>query len=140
MAVKEQVTRIKVINALEPQVIGSDTTTTGAIIDTADFDLGVSFAVLATAYTDGTFTLKIEDGDDAALADAADVDSSMLVYGTLPAVSAGASEGDVMAKEGVHSAKRYVRASIVSTSVTTGATLQVIAILGAEVLSTAQAA
>lgn len=140
MAIKEQATMVKVVNALEPQVIGSDTTTTGGIIDTAAFDMGVTFAVLVTAYTDGTFTLKIEDGDNSSLTDAADVSTSQLVYGTLPAVSAGAAEGDIMAKEGVHSTKRYIRPSIVSTSVTTGATVQVVAILGAEVLPTPQAA
>lgn len=139
MPVQETVTKHKVINALEPQVIGSDTTTAGAIIDTADFDMGVFFSMLTTAYTDGTFTLKIEHGDDSGLSDAADVDSAMLVYGSLPANSAGASEGDVMAKEGVHSTKRYLRASIVSTSVTTGATVQVIAVMGGEVLPVAQA-
>lgn len=139
MAIKEQATMIKVVNALEPQVIGSDTTTTGGIIDTAHYDMGVTFAVLVTAYTDGTFTLKIEDGDNSGLSDAADVSTSQLVYGALPAISAGASEGDIMAKEGVHSTKRYIRASIVSTSVTTGATVQVVAIIGAEVLPTPQA-
>lgn len=139
MPTKEGATAIKVMNALEPQVIGSNTTTTGAIIDTADFDLGLCFAVLVTARTDGTFTLKIEDGDDAALADAADVATAQLVYGALPAISAGASEGDIMAKEAVHSTKRYVRPSIVSTGVTTGATVQVVAIKWAELLPTPQA-
>lgn len=138
MPTREGATAIKVLNALEPQVIATDTTTTGAILDTADFDMGICFALLVTAYTDGTYTLKIEDGDDSGLSDAADVSSDMLVYGTLPAISAGASEGDVMAKEAVHSTKRYVRASIVSTSTTTGATVQVIAIKWAELLPTPQ--
>lgn len=138
MPTREGATAIKVMNALEPQVIGSNTTTTGAIIDSADFDMGVCFAVLVTAYTDGTFTLKIEDGDNSGLSDAADVDSTMLVYGTLPAIAAGASEGDIMAKEAVHSTKRYLRPSIVSTGVTTGATVQVVAIKWAENLPTPQ--
>lgn len=140
MPIKENATAIKVINAFEPQEIASDTTTTGAIIDTADFDMGVTFAMLVYGYTDGTYTLKLEDGDNSALTDAAVLDSSQLVYGTLPAISAGAAEGAVMAKEGVHSTKRYVRASVVSTSVTTGAYVQIVAILGAEQLPTPQAA
>lgn len=138
MATKTQASYIRVFNALEPQVIATDTTTTGAIIDTADYDMGVTFAVLVTAYTDGTYTLKIEDGDDSGLSDAADVATTQLVYGSLPAVSAGSTEGDAMAKEGVHSAKRYIRASIVSTSTTTGATVQVVAIVGPEVLPAPQ--
>lgn len=139
MATKTQATYMRVFNALEPQVINTDTTTTGAILDTADYDMGVTFALLVTGYTDGTYTLKIEDGDDSGLSDAADVDSAMLVYGSLPAASAGASEGDALSKEGVHSTKRYIRPSIVSTSTTTGATVQVIAIMGPEVLPAAQA-
>lgn len=138
MPTKEQATHQKVMNALEPQVIGSNTTTTGAIIDTDDYDMGLYFAVLVTSYTDGTFTLKIEDGDNSGLSDAADVATAQLVYGTLPAVSAALAEGGIMPKEGVHSTKRYVRPSIVSTGVTTGATVQVIAIKGAEYLPTPQ--
>ena len=138
MATKSQATYIRVYDALEPQVIGSDTTTTGAIFDTADYDMGITFAVLCKSYTDGTYTLKIEHGDNSGLSDAADVDSAMLVYGTLPAVSAAMTEGDPMPREGVHSTKRYVRASLVSTSVTTGATLQVVLIKGPELLPAPQ--
>jgi hypothetical protein len=138
MPTREQATMQKVIKALEPQAISSDTTTTGAIIDTADFDGGVYFAVDVYAYTDGTYVLKIEDGDDSGLSDAADVATAQLVYGSLPSLTAAIAEGGVLAKEGVHSTKRYLRASIVSTSTATGASLQVIAVLGAEVLKTAQ--
>jgi hypothetical protein len=138
MPVKEQATKQVAINALEPQAISSDTTTTGAIIDTKDYDGGLYFAMFAYAYTDGTYTMKIEHGDDSGLSDAADVDSAMLVYGTLPALTAALAEGGVLAKEGVHSTKRYVRVSIVSTSTTTGASLAVVAVAGAEEMPTAQ--
>lgn len=138
MPVKEQATMQKVIKAFEPQAISSNTTTTGAIIDTADFDMGIYFAVDIYAYTDGTFTLKIEDGDDSGLSDAADVSTTQLVYGSLPALTAAIAEGGILAKEGIHSTKRYVRASIVSTGVTTGASVQVLAIAGAEVFKTSQ--
>ena len=138
MPTKEQVTMQKVIKALESQIIGSNTTTTGAIIDTADFDMGLYFAMDVSAWTDGTFTLKIEDGDDSGLSDAADVATAQLVYGTLPALGASLAEGAVMPKEGVHSTKRYVRVSIVSTAVTTGATVAVYAVLGAEMLKQPQ--
>lgn len=139
MPTKTNATYNRVFNALEPQVIATDTTTAGAIIDTAEYDMGVTFAMLVTAYTDGDYTLKIEHGDDAALADAADVDAAMLVYGTLPTVSAGSTEGDAMDKEGIHSTKRYVRPSVVSASTTTGATVQVVAIMSPENLPAPQA-
>jgi hypothetical protein len=138
MPVKEKVTQQRVINALEIQNIGSSTTTAGAIIDSADFDIGVYFALAVSNYTDGTYTLKIEHGDDSGLSDAADVDSAMLVYGTLPALSAALAEGAYLPREGVHSTKRYLRASIVSTGVTTGADAQVLAIVNPELVKTAQ--
>jgi hypothetical protein len=74
---------------------------------------------------DGTFTLLLEDGDDAALADAATVDSDFVV-GTLPALSASDSAGSA----GYVGKKRYVRASLVSTVVTSGGTVGVVAIKG----------
>jgi hypothetical protein len=141
MPVQEQASKQKVINALEPQAIGTNTTTTGAIIDTADYDSGVYFAMLCYAYTDGTYTMKIEHGDDASLSDAADVPAATkMVYGSLPALTAADSEGDVMAKEGVFGTNRYLRVSIVSTGVTTGASLAVVAVVGTELYPTPQAA
>jgi len=137
--IKEQVTAQSVINAFEVQAITSSTTTTGAIIDTKDYDLGLYFAMVVTAWVDGTYTLKIEDGDAANLSDAADVDSTSLVYGTLPALGAATAEGAFLTKEGVHSIKRYVRVSVVSTGVTAGASVGVLAIAGAEVCKTPQA-
>ena len=133
MPTHEQATSQVVIDALESQVIGSNTTTEGAIIDTADFDMGLYFAINCKSYTDGTFTLKLEDGDDSGLSDAAVLDVTQLVFGTLPAITAAIVEGGVLEKEGVHSTKRYVRASLVSTSVTTGATLTIVAVAGVEV-------
>jgi hypothetical protein len=138
MPVQEQATKQVVIMALVPVAIGSNTTTTGTIIDTADFDLGVYFVPFITAWTDGTFTLKIEDGDNSGLSDAAVVSSDQLVYKSLPALAAADVVGSTLSKEGVHSTKRYVRASIVSTGVTTGATVGIIAINGAELCPTAQ--
>lgn len=138
MPVKEHVTQQEVRNAVEMQTIGSDTTTVGAIFDTRNFDLGIYFALQVTNRTDGTFTLLLEDGDDAALADAAAVPAANLVYGTLPALSADVAEGAMLPREGVHSTKRYIRASIVSTVVTTGADAQVLIIKDAEMMPTDQ--
>lgn len=139
MPIKETATHMDVLLAMEAD-ISTDTTTTGAIIDTANYDGGLFFAFCATAYTDGTYTLKIEEGDAANLSDAAVVDSSKLVYGTLPAKSAITADGAKMSKEGVHSTKRYVRASIVSTSTSTGATIAMVAIGMPEVLPADQTA
>jgi hypothetical protein len=139
MPVREMVTKEVVMNALEVQEIASNTTTVGAIIDTRDYDLGVYFAMFCSAYTDGTYTLKIEHGDDSGLSDAADVPADALVYGTLPALTALTAEGGRLAKEGVFGTKRFLRASIVSTLVTTGADLSVIMVKAAELCPTDQA-
>ena len=104
MAIMEKVTKQIVIKALEPQAITTDTTTAGAIIDCADYDNGIYFAMDAYAYgagESGDFTLKLEDGDDAALADAAVIPDDQLVYGALPSITAAIAEGGALAKEGV---------------------------------------
>jgi precorrin-4 methylase len=138
MPVREHVTQQEMRLALAPTVIGSDTTTDGTIFDTANFDLGIYFAFMLSAYTDGTFTLKLQHGDNSGLSDAADVPSNMLVYGTLPALSAATAAGAMLPREGVHSTKRYVRASLVSTSVTTGATATMFIVKDAENVKTDQ--
>lgn len=138
MAIKEKATKQIVINALEPQVIGSNTTTTGAIVDMADYDNGIYFAVDVGLFTDGVYTLKLEDGDDSGLSDAADIPAAQLVYGSLPAPAAAIAEGAALPKEGIFGNKRYVRASIVSTGVTTGATVSVKAIVDPEIAKTPQ--
>lgn len=138
MPTKEHVSQQEIRNAVEIQTIGSNTTTVGAIFDTRNFDLGIYFALQVAAFTDGVFTLKIEHGDDSGLSDAADVTTAMLVYGTLPSLAAATAEGAMLPREGVHSTKRYVRASIVSTGVTTGADAQVLIVKDAEMLKTDQ--
>jgi len=132
MPVKDQVTGQEV-NLADVATIASNTTTVGEIIDTANFDMGVYFSLFCTAYTDGTYTLTIEEGDDAALADATTVSSDQLI-GSLASVSAATTHGTgVLPSTGVHSTKRYVRPSIVSTGVTTGATVGIVCVKGKEV-------
>ena len=124
---------------MEYQEIVSNTTTVGAIFDTRNYDLGIYFALQLIAWTDGAFALLIEHGDDGALGDAAEVDAAMLVYGTLPSLGAAIAEGAELPAEGVHSTKRYVRASIVSTGVTSGAFAQVLIVKDAEMMKVEQA-
>ena len=107
MAVKEIKTRVGQTLGFNAN-ISSDTTTTGAILDTKGYDLGVTFGLAATGYTDGTYTLLIEEGDDAALADAAVVSGDYLV-GSLPEISAAAVDGELIPSVGVISTKRYLR-------------------------------
>ena len=131
-------TRQRVQSAVGPWFISTNTTRVGGIIDTAECELGIYFVLQVIIYNSGTFTLKIEHGDDSALADAEVVDSNMLIYGTLPAVTAAPIETGYLPKEGVHSTKRYVRASVVCTGVTGVNAIQVLAIRDSEVISTSQ--
>jgi hypothetical protein len=107
--------------------ISTNTTTNGAILDTANFELGLMFTLMASAYTDGTYDVTIEHGNDPALADAAALSSDNLI-GTLAnmQLTAVSASGAKLKTIGVFGNKRYVRLNIVSTGVTTGADLHVI--------------
>ena len=130
MAVKDIRSDLKVSLALEANIT-TDTTTAGAIFDTAQYELGLMFAVAATGYTAGTYTLLIEESDDSGLSGSNVVSGDQLI-GSLPAVSAITVDGADYATVGVISNKRFVRASIVSTSSGAGAFINVTAIQKAE--------
>jgi hypothetical protein len=125
MAVKDIRSDLKQTLALLA-TIASNTTTAGAIIDTANFELGLMFAVQLSAWTDGTYTLLLEESDADDMTGAVAITGDKLI-GDLPVLSAATVEGAVLPTVGVISNLRYVRASLVSAGVTTGATAQVIA-------------
>ena len=129
--VREQVTSQIILVAGINLALDGNETNAGQIVDTANFDLGLYFAALLTAWTDGDHTLLIQEGDESDLSDAATVDATKLV-GSLPVLGAIHANGDVVQCVGVHSTKRYVRASFVSTGVTTGAVGTILAVKGAE--------
>jgi len=99
--------------ALAAAAIASDTTVVGAIIDSQNFD-SLEYVLQVGGFTDGTYTVLLEDGDDAALSDAAPVDAE-LVLGSAVLTAAGVS------RIGSISKKRYQRLSVVSTGTTSGA-------------------
>jgi hypothetical protein len=136
MPVRDQVSDQEVEVAGINLALDDNETNAGSIIDTADYDLGVYFLGVITAWVDGTHTLLIEEGDDSGLSDAATVATAKLI-GALPAYTAIHANGDTVLSVGVHSTKRYVRASFVSTGVTTGATGSLFAVKGGELLKTA---
>ena len=105
--------------------ISTSTTTAGNVIDTKGYG-AVEFVLLTGAYTDGTYTPLIEEGDAANLSDAVAVDDANL-FGTeaLAAVAAANTAKRVGYRVGKY---RYVRLSVVSTSVSSGATVGAVAI------------
>jgi len=104
--------------------VATDTTTAGTIIDTADYDGGVKFDLIATAYTDGTYTPLLEESDDSGMSGATAVpDAKIIGTEAGAAISAATATTDVLNSIGVFANKRYIRLSIVSTGTTTGATI-----------------
>jgi len=126
MAVNDIRSDLKVSNALLAAIV-SNTTTAGAIIDTENFENGLMFTPHLSDWTDGTYTLLLEESDDAAMSGAVAITGDKLI-GSLPALTAATVEGAVLESVGVISNLRYVQASLVSTGVTTGADAEVIAI------------
>ena len=122
------------VAALVAQVISTNTTTAGAIIDTADFDGGIIFVPTCGAYTDGTYNFLVEEGDAANLSDAAAVADAGLI-GTEAGLAMAAADvaGAALGSIGVISAKRYLRISVVSTATTFGATLAIFAMQKGEI-------
>lgn len=132
MAIREMVTKNDQL-VVHDAAITSNTDTNTAIVDTAAFDMGISFYMFATTYTDGTYTLSFQEGDAANLSDASTVPAEKLVQSASISAATSAAGGS-MAKVGLHSTARYVRAVITSTGVTSGATVTVAAQRFAETL------
>jgi hypothetical protein len=128
MATRDLTRNLRNEIALDIQAISSNTTTAGNIIAVADFECGVNFTILSGAYTDGTYDVLIEHGDDSGLSDAAAVPDNQLLgedpkSSTAPEAQAQIGAANKIKKIGYVGGKAFVRISIVSTSVTTGATL-----------------
>ena len=115
---KDLHSNVKTLIALAVQDITSDTTTVGAIIDTLGFE-SLEYSIQSGTITDGAYALKLEDGDDSGLSDAADVPTANIL-GVLTGFVA--DDDDETKRVGSISKKRYQRLSVVSTSTSTGGT------------------
>ena len=110
---------------LEPRlaflaIINSNTTTNGAIIDTADYDAGIVFNFACSVYGAGTYTPVIEESDSAAMSGANDIaDANLIGTEAGAALTALTASGAVLRSVGLGSTKRYVRVKIASTSSST---------------------
>lgn len=106
--------------------ISSDTTTAGTAFDMSNYDPGYMFFIKATAYTDGTYTLNLQDSPDNSVWTAvATVKLILPEDGSAPALTEVTAAGDQLQRIGAFSTNRYVRASVVSTSTTSGASIEV---------------
>lgn len=119
----DTVNGMSIRNALNTAAIASSTTTNGVIIDTQGFQ-GLTFLLNVGARTDGTYVASLTHGDDSGLSDGA-APGADDVIGSI-SLNAAQSYG----KLGYVGNKRYVRLTVTSTSVTSGATVGGTAILG----------
>lgn len=127
MAKKDIHSELRPIVAVNITTMSSNTTATGNNIDLLGFE-GVEFFHFSGGITDGDYTLIIQEGDTtASYSNVADAD--------LLGLEADASftdndDDNKVGKIGYRGSKRYVRALIVSSSVTTGGTVGCLAVLG----------
>lgn len=99
-----------------------------AIVDTQDIQTGLAFAMAITGYTDGDYDLVIEESSDSAFgSDVSDVPADQ-IYNQTATQSAAIPAADALPMLGVLYTKRYVRAKVVASSVTTGATATVFSV------------
>lgn len=121
-AIRDVRSNLKPLIALEPQTISSDTTTTGEIIDTKDYDGGIVFTQIVN-HTTGTFTPLIEEGDASNMSDASAVADANLIgdVKTGQEADAALASGQLVSSLGVvNNTKRYLRYKIVSTNSANG--------------------
>ena len=123
MASYDQKTSLKAVKAFNIASITTSTTTVGSSIDTKGFESLTLFVELG-ARTDGTFLPLVQDSDDNSIF--ADVIDQFLI-GT--EAEASLNTANTVKSIGYVGKKRYVKLSIVSSSVTSGATASATAIL-----------
>lgn len=131
--------------ALSTQAISTDTTTAGEIIDTANYDGGILFAILSGTLTDGAYTPYFEEGDESNLSDASavadknispvNVGGTWYTTGQEAALAFAATDDDTVRTVGLVGTKRYVRLSLVSASTSTGGTIGAIVLKVGEIQS-----
>lgn len=121
---------IKIVNGLNIASITTNTTTVGVQVDTQGFE-SVTIEVITGARTDGTVTplLQESDVDGTFSGSVADVDLIGLE------ANAALSELNSRSRFGYSGTKRYIRVSLVSTSVTTGLTAGASVILGSPLVA-----
>jgi hypothetical protein len=104
------------VPAIAPAVYTA--TEVGDIIDT-DGAEGIEFIIQAGVLTTGTWTAKVEDGDDPALSDAADVDADLLI-GTIADATFAATDDGLVKSIGAVNHKRYIRLTLTGASTPNG--------------------
>ena len=125
MASRDLKNDIKILNGLNIASITTNTTTAGVEVDTQGFE-SVTIEVITGARTDGTVTPLLQESDVAGSYSGSVADEDLIGLEADAALSVLNSRS----RFGYAGKKRYVRLSLVSTSVTTGLTAGGSVILG----------
>lgn len=116
--------KTKVEPAVDAQVINSNTTTQGNVIDlndgTNNFE-ALEIVLQTGLYTDGDYSLVLEDSDDNSVFGVVGAED---ILGTNTVLSAD----DLTSHIGYVGKKQFVRVSVLSANVSTGATISALAI------------
>lgn len=115
--------------------IGSSQVVQGAIVDTANFDLGFMYQFLNINFTDGDYAFLIEEGDDPTLSDATVVPPEKIIGDLLDiTVTSSTLSGQKLQTLGIFSVKKFLRITITATNVNDGVIVRVIATQSGEIV------
>lgn len=133
MSVQEFGSALQVFRAFSA-AISTNTTTSGDIIDTVRRPHGVHFAAGISAYTDGTYEYQVFESAASNMAGATQVTTEQKAGQGANPTQAAATVATEWDKITAINTLRYVQLRIVSTAVTTGATIQAVAIVSADLI------
>lgn len=123
MAMYDIHNHVSQVTAVNPQVIATDTTTVGNVVDMNNTEHFEALEIFMTVglYTDGDYSIVLEESDDNSVFSAVDAAN---IVGTAAVVSAD----NTTTRLGYVGKKRYIRVSILSANTTTGATISAIGV------------
>ena len=125
MASRDLKNNIKIVNALNIASITTNTTTGGVEVDTQGYE-SVTYECMTGARTDGTITPLLQESDVSGTYSGSVADEDLIGLEADAALSAL----NARSRFGYIGKKRYIKVSLVSTSVTTGLTAGASVILG----------
>ncbi|HZQ01409.1 MAG TPA: hypothetical protein VFB13_17825 [Reyranella sp.] len=102
-------------HSIDPQALGSSATVTGASVDLFGYDSAMAL-FSAGAWTDGTHTITLEDSSDNSSFSTVGAGS---LQGSITNIT-GTGQQNAVQQVGYIGSKRYLRAKVVSSGVTTG--------------------
>lgn len=127
---RDLLNNIHPLKVITPVVVADNTAQVGAIIDRQGYDSLTYLIITGTlADADATFTVLLEEGDQANMSDAAAVDDADLIGTEALAGFTFADDGETR-KLGYRGNKRYTRLTITPANNAGNAPIAAIAVLG----------